>query len=779
MKSTQNHIVKCLFLLLVILGIASCNTTKYVPDGEYLLSKVHIKTDIKEYGASELTPYVRQVPNSKMFWLNKTQLQIYSLSGRDSSRWLNRQLKKMGEPPVIFDSTLVYKTNNELKKFFVNKGYVNVEVESATRIKKKKKIEVTYKVKTNEPYRIRKYETDIADSVIIEALNRESRRRIQGESSTLNIPLVNQGMLFDRNMLDAERGRITRLLRNRGYYAFSKDFITYDADSSLNANAVDLLMRLHPYPEFLPSGDFIEIPHQKYYIDKVYIYTDYDPLRTVSEGAGYMVNDSVKNGAYTIYSPVKSPSIRPSVLMAHNYLSPGRLYSQAREETTYSAYSGLSAITNIQIRYEEKLRNDTSFLNCHILAMPTRKQSFSFSVDGTNSAGDLGMASSLGYTHRNIFKGSETFNIKLRGAYEAISEDFANNYLDLGVEASIRIPKVLFPFLSYSFTRRIRASTEFAFGYNYQTRPEYDRKLISGSLKYLWQNRGSVGARHQVSLLDVSYISVPRISDLFLKKLPSDVFLFGYTNQFIVGAGYVYSYSSFNPFQKQRDAYSLRGSLETAGNGLTGICSLFDISKNKDGSYELLGVPYAQYVKGDIDFSKTIFLDKHNSIAWRIGTGIAYPYGNGKEIPFEKRYYSGGANSVRGWSVRTLGPGKYVSGEKTTFYNQTGDIKLDLNLEYRTKFFWKLELATYVDAGNIWTIRNYEWQPGGQFQLDTFYKEIAMSYGLGLRLDFDFFLIRLDTGFKAYNPEKEGKDCWVKPGFGKNFAWHFAVGYPF
>ncbi len=771
------------YILFVIIVFASCNTTKYVPDGEYLLDKVHIKTDIKEYGSAELTSYVRQVPNSKMFWLNKTQLQIYSLSGQDTSRWINRQFKKMGEPPVIFDSTLVYKTDIELKKFFVNKGYINVDVESDTFSRKKKKIEVTYNIKTNEPYRIRDYETDIADTAIYRELYGDNGhpKRVTGEQSSLKTPLVSSGMLFDRNILDSERDRITRILRNRGYYAFSKDYITYDADSSLNANAVDLTMRLHLYPEFLPSGDFAEIPHQKYYIDRVYIYTDYDPLRAANEGENYLVRDSVVRGNYTIYFPGESPSIRPGVLMAHNYLSPERLYSQVREETTYSAYSGLPALSNIQLRIEETFRNDTSFLNCHILTMPTRKQSVSFSVEGTNSAGDFGVASSIGYSHRNLFKGSELFNIKLRGAYESISDDFSQNYLDFGVETSLRFPKVLFPFIPNSFKRRMRASTELSLGYNYQTRPEYDRRLLSGGLKYLWQSRSIGEARHQVNLIDVNYISVPRISQSFVDKLPPDAVFFGYTNQFIVGMGYVYSHSTFNPFQKQRNAYSLRASAESAGNALLGISKLFNAQKNKDGLYELFGVPYAQYVKGDIDFSKTIFLDRHNSIAWRIGTGVAYPYGNDTQIPFEKRYYSGGANSVRGWAVRTLGPGKYAPDANSTFYDQAGDIKLDLNIEYRTKFFWKLELATYIDAGNIWTIRDYDWQPGGKFRFNTFYKEIAMSYGLGFRLDFDYFLIRFDTGFKAYNPEKEGKDRWVvlHPNFGENFAWHFAVGYPF
>ena len=753
-----------------------------MPEGEYLLDKVHIKTDVKEYRQLELMPYVKQVPNYKMFWINKTQLQIYSISGRDSSRWLNRQLKKIGEAPVIFDSTLVSKTDYELTKFFINKGYMNVEVDSVIK-RKNKKVEVTYVIKSNKPYKIRNYETSIADSAIYKDLNFNYGlpEKLKGEPLSLRYPLVKEGMLFDRNTLDKERERITRILRNRGYYAFDKQYITYDADSALNSNNVDLLLRLHLYPEILNTGAFVESPHKKYYIDKVFIYTEYDPLEAANRGENYLIRDSVVRGNSVIYYPGKSPSIRPRVLTNHNYLSPGGLYSQIKEETTYSAFSGLPALTNIQLRYEEKMRNDTAFLNCHILTMPSRKQSISFSIEGTNSAGDFGVASSIGYSHRNIFKGSEVFNVKLRGAYEAISDNFSHNYMDVGIETSLRFPQLLFPFVPNSFKRSMRTSTDFSFGYNYQTRPEYDRILLSSGLKYIWQNRSIGSSRHQFDLLDVDYIYLPRISSDFLDKMPPDAVLFGYTSQFIVGMKYIYSHSTSNPFQKQVNAYSLRGTVESAGNALYGICSAFNVKKNKDGLYELFGIPYAQYVKGEIDYSKTIFLDKQNSIAWRIGGGVAYPYGNDPQVPFERRFYSGGANSVRAWSVRTLGPGKYQPNSNTTFYEQAGDVKLDLNLEYRTKFFWKLELATYIDAGNIWSIRDYDWQPGGKFSFKSFYKEIALGYGLGLRLDFDFFLVRLDTGFKAYNPEKEGKDRWaiLHPNFGENFAWHFAVGYPF
>jgi len=232
--------------------------------------------------------------------------------------------------------------------------------------------------------------------------------------------------------------------------------------------------------------------------------------------------------------------------------------------------------------------------------------------------------------------------------------------------------------------------------------------------------------------------------------------------------------------RKQRNAHSLRFSFESAGNLFYEINTLFHTQKDEQGSYKLFNTYFAQFVKGDIDFARTIIIDHQNSVAWRVGGGIGVPYGNSDILPFEKRYYSGGANSVRAWQVRELGPGSF-RGDSANFYFQSGDIKLDLNIEYRTRFFWKLEAAAFIDAGNIWTIKNYSGQEGGVFKFNSFYKQIAVGYGLGLRLDMDFFLLRFDVGWKVYDPAEIGKACWavLHPNFKNNWAWHFAVGYPF
>ena len=777
----MKNLFRLYYLAIPIIWIlSSCSPTKFIAEGEYLLDKIKIESDIPDYKTLEVRPYIRQQPNLKMFGLNKTMFQIYNLSGKDSSKWINRTLKKIGEEPVIFDSTLVSKTNEELHKLFYNKGYLNVDV-SSNIITKDKKARVTYRIIGNPPFLINDYSSDIKDDSINILLNDEELllQGVVGEPASERVSLIRKGMLFDRNILDLERERISKMLRNRGYYTFNKHFISYDATDSVPVeNRINLKLRLDKSRELQSDETYIDTLHKKYYFNHVYIYLDYDPLRYIHLN-DYIISDSLVSSGYTIYYAGKKPSLRQKILIKNSFLTPGRNYSQMREDVTYSAFTSLNALSNVHINYEEFLRNDTALLNAYILTVPAKKQSVGYSIEGTNTAGNLGVASSVNYTHRNLFHSAETFNFKVRGAYEAIS-GFSNPYFEIGSEVSIHLPKFVLPFLKNSFTRRMRTSTEIALSYNSQARPEYDRTLFSGGIRYQWQQWGRLSGRHQFDLLDIDYVYIPRIDSVFFNRLPVNARYFGYSNQFIVGTGYSYSKSTYDPSRKQRNAHSLRLSFELAGNVLYGLNSLFDAKKNEQGSYKLFNTYFAQFVKGDIDYARTIIIDRNNAIAWRIGGGIGLPYGNSDILPFEKRYYSGGANSVRGWKVRELGPGNYSS-DSPNFYFQSGDIKLDFNIEYRTRFFWKLEAAAFVDAGNIWTIKDYSGQEGGVFKLDTFYKQIAVGYGLGLRLDMDFFLLRLDSGWKAYDPAKNGKSSWAifNPNFTNNWAWHFAVGYPF
>ncbi|MDL2265100.1 BamA/TamA family outer membrane protein [Parabacteroides sp. OttesenSCG-928-G21] len=776
------------YIFFFVLLLAACSTTKFVEEGDYLLDKVKIDSDNTNYRDSELRSYVRQLPNFKTFGLTKWQLYVYNWSGKNENNWFNKQLRRMGEAPVILDADLVEQSTVQLERFLTNKGYVNADVVASIDTSRYKKATVTYHVTSNEPYRIRDYEIGLTDPVIdsIAHLTAPYRNPLTSTfrlSTNEYTPLIKEGVLFDRDVLDAERQRITSLLRYQGYYAFNREHLSYLADSSFNQNIVDVKMQLRPFLMVKPNGTAVDTVHQQYYIKDVTVLTDYNTIDLQGTGQ-FITTDSVKNGDITVLYGRNGRTIRPGVLRKSTYLSPGQLYSEKSVEQTYSAFSSLRALKNINIRFSEFQENDTMKLNAYILTTSAEPQSIGFDVEGTNSAGDLGFASSISYQHRNLFKGSEVFSARIRGAYESLSGNKGSgltNYWELGGEASVTFPRFLFPFISYDFKRRLRASTELSLSYNQQRRPEYERAIVSGGLSYIWNDRNNTQARHTFKLLDINYVFLPRIDSLFKSGLPESIVLYNYSNQFIMGSGYTYSFTNYDPLNRRRNTHSIRFSIEFAGNILNALSHITNSKKNTDGVYEVFGINYAQYAKADIDLSKAIVIDDKNSIALHLGVGVAVPYGNAKRVPFERQYFSGGANSVRGWSVRRLGPGSMTLSDETTFALQAGDVRLDANVEYRSKLFWKFELAAYVDAGNIWLVRPNSDQVDGNFDFSRFYKEIAFSYGLGLRLDFDYFLLRFDTGFKAYNPQETGSRKWAiaKPNFSDNFAWHFAVGYPF
>lgn len=742
-----------------------------------MLDKVKIEVDNDGISKKEMRSSIRQLPNMEFLGIAKTTLMIYSLSGRDSTRWFSKLLRKLGDAPVILDTTLVSRSDRDLRLTLVNKGYTDASVSSEIKTKKKKAT-VTYTVETGLPTRISSYDRLIPDTAISRIVEREMQRTskniFSGRSNTNRGTLIKPGNLFDRNVLDEERQRVAGGLRRHGYYNFGKNNLGYLADTTVAFKEAAVTLYTRPANDSVPEEQY-----KKYYIGDVFIYTGFDPLvNPETDPASERDTIRFKNIHIVRGSGDK---LRSNILWRNCYLEPGNLFNERRVEQTYSAYAGLRALKSSNIRFTEYFENDTAKLKCAINTIPGKKMGFGIDLEGTNTAGDLGVATILTFQHRNLFKGAEVLSLKARGAYEAITSEGLDNFFQIGGEASINIPTFVFPFLSSNSRKRLKASTEFSLSYDYQTRPEYDRIITSGTWKYIWQNRFASADKHTFRLLDIDYVYLPRINQTFRDSLPANTILFNYTNQFIVSTGYTYFSTNESPYTKTTNKYALRGSIEFAGNLLNAFTSLLKTQTNDDGTYTIFGIPYAQYAKGDIDFSRTITLGPRSSLAFHTGLGIAVPYGNSQIIPFERRYYAGGSNSLRGWSVRSLGPGGYQPSDTTTFYEQSGDIKLDLSIEYRQKVLNRIELAAYIDAGNIWTIRDYPGQPDGVFRFDRFYKQIALSYGIGLRLDFDFFLVRFDTGFKAFDPSKRGIDRWAirRPNFKNNFAWHFAVGYPF
>lgn len=757
----------------VMLTLASCSATKYVPDGSYLLDEVRIHTDRKDVKPSNLSIYVRQNPNSKWFSLIKTQLYVYNWSGRDSTLWINRALRRLGDAPVIYNEAETERSREEITKAVQNMGYMGASVDYSRKVKKKK-LKLTYNVTTGEPYIVRSLKYDVPDEKIWEYMRKDS-------ASTY----LSEGMYFNVNVLDSERQRITGNLLRNGYYKFNKDYISYTADTVRGTYQVDLTLHLTKY-RLHADDEFRD--HPQYTINKVNFITDYDVLQS-SALSSIEVNDSIHYKGFPIYYKDKL-YLRPKVLTDNLRITPGTLFNEQEVQRTYSNFGRLPVLKYTNVRFFETQIGDSAKLNTYVMLTKNKHQSVSFELEGTNSAGDLGAAASVSFQNRNVFRGSETFLVKLRGAYEAISGlgiGYKNdNYTEFGVETSINFPRFMFPFLSNDFKRKIRATTEFGLQYNYQLRPEFTRIIASASWSYKWglQRQRS---QHRIDLLDVNYLYMPWIEPTFKETyLDNDqnyILRYNYEDRLIVRTGYSYTYNSAGQALMNNsvigNSYSIRFNFESAGNLLYAVSKIAGLKKNDKDEYTVLSIPYAQYLKGDLDFAKNVVIDSRNSIAFHVGGGIAIPYGNAQMVPFEKRYFSGGANSVRGWSVRSLGPGTY-SGDGNNFLNQSGDIRLDASIEYRTRLFWKFRGAVFVDAGNIWTLRNYEDQPGGKFEINKFYKQIAVAYGVGLRLDLDFFVLRFDGGMKAINPEKGEKRYPIaRPDFGRDFTFHFAVGYPF
>ena len=761
---------KYIYIVVTALLLVGCSVSKFVPEGKYLLDEVHISSDNKEIKSSEMYSYVRQKPNSKWFSLVKLPMYIYCSSGKDSTKWINKILRKMGDAPRIYDARVAEETRMQILGAVQNKGYLGAQVSLEEKIKKNK-LDTYYRISSGKPYIISSIDYNVEDYVIRDLLMNDSIH------SGLKV-----GERFDVNQLEEERNKITQFLLNRGYYRFNKDYITFQADTVNGTYRIDLTMNIGL--NNMPNSSETSL-HRQYSIRNVNYLMDVD----YSPNNGANLDTMSYGGINILYD--KKLFLRPGVIDSHNRIVSGKLYSNRDVMSTYSSLSRLGILKYSNIRFVEHLENDSAYLDAFVSLSKNKNKMLSFQVEGTNSAGDLGAAASVTYTHRNLFNGSETFTIKVRGAYEAVTglEGYANNnYTEYGVESSLDFPEFMFPFLTSDFKKRVNAKSEVSIKYNWQIRPEFERTLASAAWSYRW-NSGR-RANHRLDVLDINYIYMPYRSNTFIEYLNymdevNPLLRYSYEDLFIVRLGYTYTYNSAGVTTQQtakKSSYSIRFNIEESGNLIYGFSKLIHKKPSDGESFRMGNISFAQYVKTDFDFAKNIMIDDRNSLVFHIATGVAIPYGNSKSLPFEKLYFSGGANSVRGWSVRSLGPGRYHGNSGSLDYvNHTGDIKLDLNVEYRTHLFWKLNGAAFIDAGNVWTLKSRYSDDTGQFAFNRFYKEIAVSYGLGVRFDLDFLILRFDGGMKAINPMESGADRFpvIRPDFSRDFAFHFAVGYPF
>lgn len=807
-KSLFNRFSLSLYFNLLIVFIAGvvfmsgCRTTKYVPEGKHLVRKVEMKCDNDEIDQDELTSYIKQNPNRRLLKVFPMHLKMYNLVNpekeavrmekrkaklekiNEERRWKGKEPKEkfyftewiqdIGEAPVIYDDYLTSKTTKQFNLYLRNKGYYNPEIHDTVYYRGKKAF-VSYTVKTNQPYKYRKISYDVPDYDLLQLINNDTVAS-----------LLKTGKLFDIDVLENERQRITYNFKKQGYYAFLKEYIDYRVDTSLVSNKADLIIRVRN-----PTGAGYYNQHYKYRIGNIYIYTGFDPKLAIQQKDTYFSQQDTLS--YKGYNFIYNDDllIKPDVLLRAISIIPGDTYDIRNVEKTYGFLSSLQIfkLSNILFIEEDDKYPDgnTKTIDCIIQLTPFTTQSTIVELEGTNTSGNFGIASNLKYVHKSLFKGAELFEVKFKGAMQVqstvvevsqdegiVSEVLPFNTLELGPETSIYFPKLLLPWKMEAFTKSNHPRSVLTSSYNYMRRPDFSRIILTGKMGYSWKNSRNI--LHALNPIELNYIRLTDISDEFRTKIRNSYFRNSYQDQLISASNYTFSYSS-QDIKKRTNFVYLKTVLETSGNTLAAFSRLSGTAQPL-GERTIYDVKYAQYFKVDIDFSYHRVFGEHNKVVYRNFIGVGFPYGNSDGMPFIKQYFSGGANSIRAWPVRSLGPGSLSADSLSTFFNQTADIKLEANIEYRFDLFWVIEGALFMDVGNIWAM-NDNLGKNTDFKFDRFYKELAAGGGIGARFDFDFFILRLDFGYRIMDPAEEDKFVLPYKRFRDSHAWNIAIGYPF
>ncbi len=748
----------------VMSSMQSCRMTKYVPDDELLLDRIHISGDLGSSSSSELSDYVRQQPNARTFHLWRMSLGLYSLSGERPTGF-NNWLRNIGSAPVLYNEDLTSRSSEQLRLFMISKGYYDCTVSDTMIVTKSKRCEVYYNVNAGRVYKI--------ESLGFSAPDDAAGHLILND--TIHT-LLHAGDPFDSNVHDEERERIARFMQNHGYYDFGKDYIYFVADS----NGLDHAVRDSLIVSNAMGGadKRTEMPHRQAVIDDVTI------VVMAPDSVGRLVNpsDSTRFERHEL-APGLSESysgerrFRDDVLKNSCFVEPGALYSLSDVELSQSRITSLKAFRQASFRFlRDTTASDTlTHLSCVAVLSTNKTQTFGVDLDGTNSSGNLGAAVSMNYSHANIFHGAEYFTLKGRLAIEhqsATSGTRNFNTLEMGVDASVTLPFMLAPIHSAAFHKRRNPHTLFSTSFDFQRRPEFTRTVITTKMSYTW--RGSRYVQHSLTPLEFNIVNIPSISDEFESYISDTYLQYSYTDHFIMSLGYTFLYNQQRVRRNQSGVY-FRFSMETAGNVLN---LLTRNQETEDDFKKIWNIRFSQYFRTEAEF-RYLAIDRWgNNLVGRVFAGIGIPYGNSIMLPYEKSFFVGGANSIRAWPVRGLGPGSSVTDASLHYHNQTGDIRLEANIEYRAKLFSIFEGAIFADAGNIWTL-NHSYNDADGVITKDFYKQIALGSGLGVRLNFDYFIFRVDVAYRLHDPSQSSPWVIKNKYDSDNLAWNFAIGYPF
>ena len=716
-----------LYLSIVMTGLilASCSTTRALQDDQYRLAKNKIEiSDSKDFNPDVLTPYLKQKHRG---W--SPLLCVYNWTNGKDKGW-DRFVKKIGTPPVIYDPEMVDSSVENLTNHLEYLGYYGSQVSSSINVRRRN-VGVTYNVTLGKQIPIKDIEIILPD-------DEEFAMDFIADTSASHIK---PGSFLSEELLELESQRSSNAMRDKGYFTFSKNNYFFEADTLSNPDSAFLKLTINRYTRNEKPEN--SIPIRKFYFDSVSI----NYPRTLK--------------------------IRHKVLEGLNTISPGATYSTSTVNNTYSRLSALRVFSSVNIGLNQI---DTNQVNAVISLSQSKLQGFKVNLEGSvNSSGLFGISPQLSYYHKNIFKGGEWLNLGFMGNFQFKFKDKIRSN-EFGVSGGLSFPK-FFP-LPYRYFKEAVPRTDVNLSYNFQDRPEYTRNILSISYGYTGNMKRQFF--YQVYPLQMNIVNLLKLDDNFSNSLTNDPFLKNaYQNHFDLGSGGILYYTTNSASIPRTSFFYSRLQVDIAGNLLSAFKPL--MQKDDNGSSVIWNTPFSQFVRGELTLGRTWVFGKKSgqSIATRFIAGAGYAYGNSSALPFEKHFYAGGSNSLRGWQARTVGPGLSAMNNNFVIPNQTGDMKLEANIEYRFDIYWKFAGAIFADAGNVWTLQGSD-NESGRFRWNTFGDSIAANWGAGLRLDFGFLLLRLDMGMKVHDPAREqkwvGPDGWFKK---EGYALHFGVGYPF
>ena len=769
----------------MIVGLAifaiSCSVTSSLSDNEYLLSKVDVKADKSvprsERISFEKERYIRQLPNKRIlgFYFH---VWVYQNANYTKSERINRFMRKIGEPPVLVDTALTERSVQNLQTYLHTRGYfsshVSCDIDTSTI--RRHRARITYNIKQGPATRI--------DSISYNFRDTSLRRIILADTAS---SLIARGDIFDESVLEAERNRIATMLNNNGYYDFTANSISYDVDTlgrELNASVCMVVSPL--LVGYNADSEPVWKDHSIYRIRDINVYPTYDPMFRSTSGFSpeAQVDTTLFNGL-TILRDLNAPSQLRSIVLRRNImLVPNQIYNAQQVWNTHKELVSLGFFRSSKIsfaRVADSVALADKSLDCNIYATPALKQSMKVEVEASSTSTFHGLSFTLGYSNRNMFRAAESFDVSTRFGFEWMrARDVAKRSAqEIGVTAGLSFPRFLVPFRLTTSPNIAKPRTRLEFAFDYQNRPYYSRNIFTARWAYSWQqgNRASWVLRP----VDINWISVQSIDETFLKDMDNQYLKTSFESQLNAGLSLSWIYNTQRSDFDQ-NVTIIRANVESVGNTLQLLTTAFG-EPDKHASYnKIFGVRFAQYVRGETSISHKIDLGNKMALASRFFSGVGVTYGNSKDrsIPFDRMFYCGGANSMRGWVPRTLGPGNKPELKDVTYPSQVGDVRLEANLEYRFPLWWILNGAVFFDVGNVWYLRDTEdSNPEEVFHFNSFYKQLGFNTGLGIRLDLSYVILRFDLGMQIHNPDRPQDQRWIKTFNWQNTALNFSVGYPF